>query len=727
MNKRQLAFSCAIFLTLILAAVFLPQFVNLQQIGETAGQTAKPAEMQSAKITVVRSGLAFDEEGYAPFQTISYDIRGYDNATIDYKFLKAKPESKIYLLAHAAIDCTDCAQFKADLVSDFSKYGIAIKEATPQSLLKLSDSLIIVPTGAYPKAVLDNEAGMLLLNNTILYIGKDIETIMDDKGSVINVQNNASARGGAVRTNQGNVLIFEGTGAISHGRIVFVKGTVNSLGSAKQAADMITEIALSKDYIESTAAKTITLAGKGNTTTIIGNTQADYGHIYSIGKLYKNGLESKGTAWSVEAAPKSGSLTPSQANIFPSLPMQFTYKLNEIYKEPVTLKLALALISKDGPAGKPIEAGIAMARETAFGTINTKAPENPGEYIAVLQDQYGRELAMGILHVYNVSAVATRFADNIAQAHLEIDGKPYDGTAIVWKEGSGQKATVGVTGGRLAVPVKFDSENTVLNIEIQGIARAVQFDGGQENALLQNPAFIAIMLGAGLAIIFYLIFRQPVKKITIVIPEENELSGEIMEVSPQEFEDVFNSTRKYLGIKAPLPLSLDEIWRGFGRHKVKGRETAFFRENVAQVLAHFESEGKVICKDGYCIEKKEIRGKLEISSLVALRQASDALLSHGCNVEFEGDFMPLLKLRGKSACIIALESIESAGSMLKLCTQYKKVIIIAKKEEAESEGNFIGKLKKTKQNEIAKIRLMRKNSKIVFATLDGIANVINEA
>ncbi|HQT44911.1 MAG TPA: hypothetical protein PLO51_02960, partial [Candidatus Micrarchaeota archaeon] len=425
-NKSTLAVAGVALAVLVLAALFLLYPFGTPASSAAAGASAQAPQAQSAKITIVRSGMAYGDGGHFPYQIISYSVLGYGQAGMDCKFFPSKPESKLYLLDHAAIDCGDCGAFKASLVSNLGNYGIQIKDAKPGSLGTVSDSILIVPTGAYPKSVLDMESGLLAMNNTILFIGKDKDSVMASDGSVIASQS-ASAGWGALsgRTPDG-VEVYPGPDG---GRVLYVQGTVNSFGSPSQAASRVLGLVLGKDYLFALARAGIPLSGRGNATIIMGNSGAGNGYIYCLAQFNGTGGAQKGSAWSVRVSQENGSLTAAPASVFPNSPVQFTYLLNEDYKEPVTLKLSLSMLSKDGPVSAPMDAGTALARETAFGTINSNSPANPGDYIAVLQDQYGRELAAGALHVYNVSAKALRIDDNIALAQIEIDGRPYDGSA----------------------------------------------------------------------------------------------------------------------------------------------------------------------------------------------------------------------------------------------------------------------------------------------------------
>ncbi|MFA5105636.1 MAG: hypothetical protein WC506_01625 [Candidatus Micrarchaeia archaeon] len=718
MNKSQLAFALAGILILIVAgALLLPGITGQNgQAVQGAGIQQGNAQVQaSARINIMRSGMAYGENGYFPFQTISYAVKGYDNATASCRFLTSKPEARTYLFQHAAIDCSDCGQFKASLVAEFAKYGVQIKEATPDSLGALADSLIIVPTGAYPKSVLDAEAGLLAMNNTIFFIGRDIGDIMGDDGSVIGSNVANPGRGAPSLAGQG-IEVFENS-ANGSGRIVFLKGTVNSLGLGPQAAQAIASIALEKGYLESQGGNSgAALAGIGNATIVVRGAQSGLGYLYCLARFYSNGAALKGTSWQAEVLRKNGSLTPSASDVFPASPLQFTYRLNENYREPVTLKLSLSMLSKDGALGKPADAGTAKAREIAFGTINTLAPAAPGDYAAILQDQYGRELAIGMLHVYNVSAGNLKLSDNLAQAQIEIDGRPYEGTATVWKQGSAQKAQIGISGGRLTVPVRADAQKTVLEVEIQGNVMELEFFESQQNIVASNPIPSAIVFAIIIAALFYLFFRQPAKKITIVVPEESDISGEAVEIGEEGLAQAFHATRRHLGVNAPLPLSFDEIWRGLGRHRGKGRETGFYRENIAQVLGHFQSEGAIECSGGYCCTKEELGGH-GIEELVPLRQAADALLAHGARAAFSKSPIAHLKVSATGTCIACPGKSKNAGGVLKLAAGCQRLAIVHGKAEKPTIESFASDIGAT-QAEAAKLRIMHKNGKIAFVAND---------
>ena len=720
-NKSTLAISGVALAVLVLAAVLLLSQSGTQNTNAAPGKNPSAQQAQSAKITIVRSGMAYGDMGNFPYLIISYSALGYENAGLECKFFTSKPESRVYLLDHAAIDCGDCGAFKAGLVSNFGNYGIPIKYAKPDALGAVSDSILIVPTGAYPKSVLDMESSLLAMNNTILFIGKDKDSVMASDGSVIASQSASAGWGAKSGRTPDGVEVYQG---LNGGRVLYVQGTVNSFGSPSQAASRVLEIALGKDYLFALARAGIPISGRGNATIIMGNTGAGNGYIYCLAQFNGTGGAQKGSAWSVPASQKNGSLTAAQASVFPASPVQFTYLLNEDYKEPVTLKLSLSMLSKDGPVSAPMDAGTALARETAFGTINSNSPANPGDYIAVLQDQYGRELAVGALHVYNVSATALRIDDNIAQAQIEIDGRPYDGSATVWKHGSANKAVVGVSGGRLTVPVKPDGESTLVDIDVLGNVSVLEFKSQGGNIITQNPLPFAAIFGIAIAAVFYLFFRQPKKKITIVVPEDSDISGEQLDIDSAGVRAAFEGTRSHIGVKKPLPLSIDEIWRGMGRKNATGAETAFYRENVAGVLEHFERQGVISCHGGYCSMAEDVPKGTHIGELVLLRKAADALLAHGHSASFSASHMPHLRADagGKAVCFACMESAHGTAELLKLASSCGKLVFVLS-DEGKEDGwlDWLAAKLKAKQPDMSKIRIMAKNGKIAASGLAHIA------
>jgi hypothetical protein len=435
-----------------------------------------------------------------------------------------------------------------------------------------------------PSQIYHNLPILLQNKNQIIYAGALFEFLLEPDGSIS--QNSLPGFG---EFSQGPACEF-----IAHptgGSLCRIAKPLQSFGSSSELASTLLELSLFGPRARSTECR-IPISSRGQKTCfvpLLQNATSARAAYFFAGK----GVLKQGEITVPLSAPM-GAISGSQVS-FPNKPITLFLLANASYSSPVELAFSI-LIKKDGFLVSRVPSGRGKVRSIWLGQAGFQSPREPGEYLLVLSDQFGRSYASSRLLVRNLSVAQLAQSEGAYTYQVMLDGLPLDSAlARVRIEGSNDSQLYPVMQGRTTIFAKPARDGHFI-FEIGEASVPVEFAA-------QRPAadiylFIGLP-GLAIAIFIYVALMGRLRaKYSLLVDDLPSSPGCALELDSSSVARIFERTSSSLSL-GKSPLSFAEVALGMRRFASPGRGIFISDSNLQDVLGKFCADSVLRGQEGY--------------------------------------------------------------------------------------------------------------------------------
>jgi len=596
-------------------------------------------------------------------QNIYGVFEGPTNINVD--ILKKRPVYRVLILKENGLDSNYTQALYKKINQSLSKYGYKVTLVSP--FADMTNSILIVPTGAMPEYILKSISG----TEKIIYLGSTDMVLEKENIKSKNWTKNVP------KEILDKIVIYSGTP-----RTVIL--------NEKEYSEIIGDILLQKDNL--ILSKKIDVSQNKKTYLLYsGNQQTNY----TVHIMSNTGLEGYNYS-SVDFDLKTGINLFKESIIYGYSHQQTRYFIDLTN----TNGTAYLYIYKDGKEIKKDE--LSRVKEQQLIPEILKF-DNPGIYVLSVRDNDG-EIKSGLIYIHNVGMEMTGIFGGVVEIHIQEDGTPIkDGVVTASLNDGKVSKNYRINKGKIYIPLQMKEGKNMLHLKYMSTKKDIplQYAGGliETYKTYLLPGILLVIVSFGIA--YFL--KRP--KYYLRIPSAEVSARKTIKTSPTKLIELLPKIRLDLHLKKEDPLKIQELMFGISRHLANGYN--IFEENAEGLVQKLVNGGKLISYKDYFIEKKALDKINRIENLVLRRKVREILIANGKNYKEVADGFQLQNTR------IEINKIK--------IVKEKGIQEIAVFESLDDIHKY---LKRMKNKEHARIDMAIANHKIVITTIKKLDRIL---
>ncbi len=600
MRRRTIFISLAF---LAFSAILLSLFLFQPPQGPPSYQ---PKAQPSPSISMQECGIANSEGGYSGFCTLLLDTP-HANTSFSIFLFPQKPKTSVYFLDYPHIEARDYGGLNSYLEKRFSESGILFHETGYERLQTVSDSIILIPTGVFPKPLYENLQNISEKNNVLVYMGASPDYLLEADGSIISNPSPPSIS--LPSPSRWNSIPLKSSYIYSS------RLSLDKFKSAKEAGEELFQIAVSHPWLSQASQAQFSLDKFKGKKTIFFPTQLSEGHP----RLFSG---EQGIVRDFNKIEKpAGNLLHAKSSAY-SRGLEVQAALNKSFSSSVFLSLSL-FISRDGAETGSEWIGNASMREIWFRSFPLSRELSPGDYLLSIRDQYSQTYAQSYLHIKNITAAKLPEGEGANLFIILQDGHPIaDSFAEISLENKTSLGSQPVVGGVIRLPEGIGSPGpSTFYFEIEGVRISAQSSPPQN--IFSFYATYGIPAIA-LVIIAYLFFKRRTSRFCVVFPDmKPQLFSQVKMKKSQAFHAIAIAQSEFPSIC--IGITLQDARRALQKEARKqGKDVIFSEETTLDALNSLATEGRI----GNYSDYYSLPGQNPKKAAI-LRMAYDSLVSSG--------------------------------------------------------------------------------------------------
>lgn len=525
-------------------------------------------------VEVVSMGRA-GEYGYS-----LYGMNGTGNITL--LGLDEEPKDKIVVLSETGIGMDSFDGF-LDQIEELASYGMSVEVVGRSDVLKVRDSILIVPTGAIPDYILDTVSSTGSFN-TLIYIGKtDLKT------------------SGSLRKDYWYTQMDEA----SKEKIIVKEYTLDEFMDEGELVESFKRELLENRWaVVSEAGEAFNETEEGRGSLFVPLPENGY-----LRMVYSSG-DNKGVEAS-QFLPAEPVKVDTEGDVYPWERAAVSFTLGE------TTGKAFYTVEKDGVVMLSEDLG-RIGNEKAF--YYTYEFEEPGDYIVKVYDSSGM-LGSTYVHVNEIEIAREGTWDVRTVFSVKADGEPVNSGDLYVSVNGGEAEKYPIIDGYASVPVKLQSGDNVFRVQYleykEDIVHAKEKSGTIETYVRYGP-FIALLL-----VVVYVassMRRKPMYTLKIDSVARKERNA--MEVGTGDIIACINSIEERFGWNK-VPVRINELAYSVRKHITDGAD--ILDGDLETILKKME-EKKLVDRFG---DYYQLSGWGDVKKNVLMRRVRDILVTNG--------------------------------------------------------------------------------------------------
>jgi len=598
----------------IMAILFLAGTLAFTLMHSNTEETGAPKSI-SVNINPVKYGILSYNKEYVAYTVLSTNLSAINYASVSLMWFENKPLTKVYMVKEQGVEAQNIDNITEQVKEYVLDYnGLSFDKGGPEHCLYLKDNIIVVPTGRMPKKIYENIDTILANGNVIVYIGMDIDYVIDDSGALIETYDQKSLRKSCpyweVEKKLWSIINVNNS-----------KGYMLHLDSAPDRTDKLPEkiirAIIYNVWQEPLSEKTYTFEESKNDVTLY-SAPALYskGYVRIICYVSAENVSVSKISDAKISYPVKGRIYYKD-KIMKGEDFDVTMKLRADYKEPVHLVLNIDFIHNNEliNSQKLTEINIKRVWESTSLVHNVL---HPGDYTVSVSDQFNNVWALAYIHVSGLYAEVTEIKENIGTFRITVDGAPMTGNIEVYIDNEfyiTQRVSAGFAQFRLPKGkhnMKIVYHNSEWNFE---------FENNSETMLDRYIKYFAPALII-FAVIYLLFKRKSSAVYTLIVPKISEKPVKTRTITRNDIVKVFDKIYSaYDWKKVMLPISVKEFTSGIRKY-LDNKDIYITEGNAIEIL-----NGNIEKYGDYCIPKKYLKMNMELA--VIKRKVHDKLISLG--------------------------------------------------------------------------------------------------
>ncbi|MCC7570964.1 hypothetical protein KO465_06510 [Candidatus Micrarchaeota archaeon] len=657
-----------------IVVLFLISTLILSILG-TAGEQRIEEREANIEILYEKSGLLSHNEEYVPFITYKTNITYVTQSSVDLWWFQNKPLKEIYFVTGRGVEANSIETMKSE-VEYYSSFfeGLNFRTGYVEGVENIENSVIVIPSGRMPQKIYQNIHEIIRKGNVIIYVGMDIDYVIDDSGSLIETYEKRSLEKSSyaweVQKGEWNTIAIKDNGM----PIGYMLHMPSSPDRVSGLSGKIFDAILYNRWQEPLSQKTYQFTENVGYATFFGE-KAKYsgGHLRTIFSVQ---AENK-TLYQIEdyvvEYPLIGRMFYN-VNKLKGEPIDINMKLRSSYLQPVHLIMYTDFIHNNHiiDSQKLSEIRIKQVWESS-STVQNKL--HPGEYIISLRDQYNNVWALGYLHISGLYAVLNEIKEGEGKFYVSIEGQPLTGVVDVYIDDE-YNGNYKVSRGYTYIDLPKDEHK--IKFVYEHSDWEFSFNNTTETLLerylnVMGPALLLFV------VIFVLFRRQKPITYRLIVPKITEKKTKTKKINEKQLIGIFDKIyQEFEWEKTPLPLNIREIMYGIRKYMEPGEEVYVTEGNLIEILNGLIEKNIVEgCEDYYMPLEKQ---NLPIRIAVLKRKVHDILISRGIKFKeykerteiselavFYGDkkIVTLDDLKHDKKIVIVFDSLDQKNKMLK--------------------------------------------------------------
>lgn len=582
----------------------------------------------STVITIEKYGLVSYNEQNIPYVTFKTNLSSVNQTSISILWFNQKPLKKVYFLMGPSVQASNMKTVKEELKGYVEEYeGLEFDTCTPQNIDKIKNGVIIVTTGRLPQEIYNNLDTILKNNNVIIYVGMDIDYVIDSTGALIETHEKRSLK---EPSRSWDVEYIDGWYKLKvkeNGKVIgyILYLPVSPERTSTLAKQIFVNILYNKWY-PPLSEKEYKFGDSQDYLTLFGKpAKSSHGYLRIITSIVaKNNNQSK-YVYKIKDVEVNYPLVGRmfyKVRVLKGEPLDITIRLRAGYIQPVHLIMSLDFIHNNY-----------IVTTEKFGDIKIKQvwesrntiPNNlhPGDYIVSLHDQYGNVWALGYLHVSGLYAVIRDIKSGQGTLWVTIDGAPMTGTVKVYLDDK-YLGKYKVYRGYLTLDLP-KGEHT-LRLVYKNSDWEFVFNNTSETLFDRYIKYLGPPLL--IFIIVYIMFKRKKPVLyKLIVPKVLEEKTKVKVIKDKDILAIFRKLYKEFRWKIPLPLSIREFMYGIKKYLDPSHETYITEGNAIELLNQLLKKGIIVGYDDYYIPKNALN--MDVRLAVIKRKVHDLLITLG--------------------------------------------------------------------------------------------------
>ncbi|MEW5996896.1 MAG: hypothetical protein AB1657_04865 [Candidatus Micrarchaeota archaeon] len=499
--------------------------------------------------------------------------------------LGEKPKTSVAVLSEEGIDDETTNRFGefVERMSGLEQYGMSVQVVSAADLRAIRESVIIIPSGAMPRYVLDDLGALHSRDNRIVYIGKtDFVLSRELRQDYWLAQLDNESRE----------------------KLVVREMKLGDFLDARGEPEELAEEILKNEWAESAESDFAFSSFSGRKTLFV-----PLGH----GGYYRFIYEAGGQKGIIDSQrmpmePIEVTVTPS---IYPWEKAELFFTVNQ------SAGKVLYTLEREGDQIAAEELGYVGSEKVFYYTFEF---EEPGDYIFWVYDSSGM-LGSAHMHVKRIDVSIVDVRDVRVIFNVTVDGVPVkSGRAAVSMDGD-EEREFSIADGQMAVPARLRAGENNFRVRYLEYVETIPYSQKEEGLFDVYLKWLVPGLAVIAGVYVYAsIRRRPVY--TLRIEKMGKKKANTVWVAPGQVVDAIRDVEKSCGWK-DVPVSLKELMQSFKKNMTDGAD--MYDGDVESLMKKMEERGLVERYGDYY----QLRGWGDVRKNVMKRKARDALVLSG--------------------------------------------------------------------------------------------------
>jgi len=597
MDIRKGGFLAVVIVVLFLAGTLLMSLLTLNS------EQVRNDYNTTVNITTEKYGLLSYNEQNIPYITFNTNITHVNRTSISLLWFYQKPLTNVYFVTGHSVEANNMNSVK-DVLHNYIKTYEGLKFATcsPSDTVNLRDSIIIISTGRMPQVIYKNMKDIIKRGNVIIYIGADIDYVIDDTGALVETHDQRSLKqtnyDWEVKKGEWNKIIVKENNTV----IGYMLNIPLAPDKVSRLPTKLFTAVIYNVWQEPITQKTYTFKDSKGYLTLYGlPAKMSHGYLRTIISIISQDKSLYRIDDNEVSYPLVGRIYYDDINVLKGKPFDVSMKLRAGYLQPVTLIMSLDFIHNNYVVDSEQLATIRL-KQVWKSTSTVQNNLHPGDYIVSLRDQYNNIWATGYLHVSGLYVTLNEIKNGNGVLWVTIDGEPLNGIVDMYIDDT-YMGTYKVSHGFLSV--KLPKGEHDIKFVYNDSDWEFKFNNASETLFDKYIKYLGTALVIFLVV--YVIFRKrkPVMY-KMIVPKITEKKTKNKIVRKGDIINVFNGIYHDFEWNVPLPITVREFMYGVQKY-LDNNEVYITEGNAIEILNKLIHEGVVVGFEDYYMLKKDAK------------------------------------------------------------------------------------------------------------------------
>ena len=592
----------------------------------TMNQTTLVNKTVTTNIEIQNYGLLSYNEQNVPYISLKTNISNVDYTTSSLVWYYQKPLNKVYFVTGQAIEAKSMETIKNQIEQYTNSYdGLEYYNIETSKVTEIKNGIMVITNGRMPQEIYNNLNLILNNNNVIIYVGMDIDYVVDNTGALIETHEkrsleNSCADWGSVKGEWNTINVKENGKVI--GKILHINSSPDRIPNIE---DKIFSAILYNSWQEPLSQRKYMFKDSQQDLILYGApAKASHGYIRLITSIGA-GNDSKYIIDDLEVSYPLVGRMYYNTKILKGEPFDISIKLRAGYLQPVHFVMSTEFVHNNYLIDKEelTEINIKQVWES---TSTIKNNLHPGDYIISLKDQYNKVWALGYLHVAGLYAQLNKVQSGKGDFSVSIDGEPLTGVVKVYINDK-YIDSYKISRGYLQIPLQKGKQNIKL---IYGNTDW-EFEVENNTETVIDKYINYLLPSLFLFAIVYVVFKKKKPKLyKLLVPKISKGTEKTKHTNIKSVISMFDELYTEFEWKIKMPINVREFIYGIKKH-LEDDEIYITEGNAIEVLNQLNEKGIVEGYKDYYMLKKDLKNDITLE--VIKRRIHDLLIYRG--IEFK--------------------------------------------------------------------------------------------